>query len=215
MPPRPKLTKEKVIKAAYDITKEKGISYLSGRTLAKQLNTTTTPIFTLFSTMDEIKNEVYNIVIKEIKGYFKDLCEDEIVYKEFGLRWVKYAVENHHLYGMIFLMNEDSKPKNRIIEFYEITDPVVNMIKSKYELSDLDAKKVINHMIVYSTGLSTLINSGHEKYDEKRIIKLLSISFYGFLLVYKADGVKQLSTEELSLVVSETIKKIMGIEKHD
>ena len=39
MPPRPKYTREEIIRAAYELTREKGIDAVAAREVGKRLNT--------------------------------------------------------------------------------------------------------------------------------------------------------------------------------
>ena len=46
MPPKPKYTKEEIVAAAYEITREKGIDAVVAREVGRRLNTSSSPIFT-------------------------------------------------------------------------------------------------------------------------------------------------------------------------
>lgn len=48
MPPKPKFTKEKVVKAALKLISESGIDALTSRGLGKYLGCSACPIFTMF-----------------------------------------------------------------------------------------------------------------------------------------------------------------------
>ena len=60
MPPRPKYTKEEIVDAAFELTREKGIDSVVAREVGKRLNTSSSPIFTVWNSMEELKEEVFN-----------------------------------------------------------------------------------------------------------------------------------------------------------
>ena len=55
MPPKVKVTKEDIIRAAVDLVREYGAQSINARTLATVLSCSTQPIFSNFETMDELR----------------------------------------------------------------------------------------------------------------------------------------------------------------
>ena len=51
MPPKPKYTKEEIVNAAFELTREKGIDMVAAREVGKRLNTSPSPIFTVWNSM--------------------------------------------------------------------------------------------------------------------------------------------------------------------
>ena len=74
MPKKPKFTKEEVIKAGYQIIKERGKDNLTARFLAASLNCAISPIFTLFENMEELKNDGYQTVVQYGISFFRKDC---------------------------------------------------------------------------------------------------------------------------------------------
>ena len=62
---KPKCSKEDIINAAYELMIESGVDSIVSREVGKKLGTTTAPIFTFFSGMNELKEEVYQKTLKE------------------------------------------------------------------------------------------------------------------------------------------------------
>ncbi len=58
MPPKVRFTREEIIRAALDITRESGPEALTARSLAARLDCSAKPIFGLFRSMDEVQQEV-------------------------------------------------------------------------------------------------------------------------------------------------------------
>lgn len=54
MPPKPKYTRAEIVSAALSVVSEAGVDALTAKSLAKALHTSTTPIFTVFTSMQEV-----------------------------------------------------------------------------------------------------------------------------------------------------------------
>ena len=57
MPPKFKFTREEIIQAALDLTRESGIAAVTARGLGAKLGSSVKPIFSLFENMEEVQNE--------------------------------------------------------------------------------------------------------------------------------------------------------------
>ena len=68
MPPKAKFTKEQITKAALCVVSEKGAQALTAKELGAALGTSTTPIFTVFNSMQEVQDAV---------GYINSLTGDD------------------------------------------------------------------------------------------------------------------------------------------
>ena len=58
MPPKKHITKEIILEKAFAITKDFGFDSISARTLAKQLDCSTQPIYQAFTDMDGLKTAI-------------------------------------------------------------------------------------------------------------------------------------------------------------
>ena len=58
MPPTIKVTQERIVDTAYQLTKDKGFDCVTARKLAKEIGCSTQPIFRVYPGMEELKKEV-------------------------------------------------------------------------------------------------------------------------------------------------------------
>ena len=58
MPPKPKFTRDEIVSAALALVRERGESALTAREVGKALGVSSSPIFTMFMDMDELKAAV-------------------------------------------------------------------------------------------------------------------------------------------------------------
>lgn len=158
MPPRPKYSRDEIIDAAYEIMEEKGIDAVVAREVGKKLGTTTGPIFTFFNGMDELKEEVYQKGLRGVCEYLEDSIEYTPAFKEFGLRWIKYAKEHPNVYSMVFLMEGSQREVAGVFnkDFISMIEPIKADVSKTFDVSLEQAQSIVNKMAVFAQGIATL-----------------------------------------------------------
>lgn len=191
MPPKPKFSKEEIINAAYEIARSEGIDAVVARNIGKKLGTTSTPIFTFFNGMEELKNEVYGKAKAEAVAYLREAVHYFPAFKEFGLRWIRFAVQEPHLFRLLFA-GEDryaDTPESFMREFDAVTDPILQGIVAAFGVSAGDAKELFDQMILHANGMATFAMSHPGYLDEATTSRLLSETCIGLVAVIKLrDG---------------------------
>ena len=171
MPPKPKCTKEEVVDAAYSLMEVKGLESVTARDIGKKLNTTTTPIFTYFSGMDELKEAVYQRALSESVAYIKECLNYMPAFKEFGIRWIRYAYEHPNVYRLVYMMEGITKPTIGFInkDFMNMLEPMIEEVCRNFHLSEDDADKLVHEMCIHAQGIAALCVQNAANYDEKQI----------------------------------------------
>ena len=78
MPKKPIFTKEQVYKTAFEVFKIEGIDGISARNLAKSLGASPAPIYSFYSSIDTLKNELLDEAKKLFLDYVKKERTDSI-----------------------------------------------------------------------------------------------------------------------------------------
>lgn len=170
MPPKPKYTKDEVIQAAFELTEEKGILNVTARDVGRRLGTTPTPIFTYFNGMDELKEAVYQKALRESTDYISECINYMPAFKEFGLRWIRYAYEHPNIYRMVYLFEGVQKPMVGFVngDFVDALKPMKYEVMNYFKLSDEQTRILVNEMLTYAQGIATLcIQTG--EYNEDNV----------------------------------------------
>ncbi|MGM9588671.1 MAG: TetR/AcrR family transcriptional regulator [Faecousia sp.] len=197
MPPKPKYTKEEIVNAAYDLTREKGIDAVVAREVGKRLNTSSSPIFTVWSSMDELKEEVWMLAKQKYQQYMADVFEYSPSFKEFGMRCVGFAAEEPNLYRLLFLSQRDEhSPYIRFKqEFGSIFTPLVEEIRKTFGLSEVDAEDLLNQMIIFANGIAAFVINDTDSFSKEAVSRHLSQVCIGIVLTDKLrDGTMDLPT---------------------
>lgn len=108
MPPKPKFTREEVIRAALQLVSRKGMDGLTARELGESLGSSARPIFTLFKNMEELQTEVRAAAMRRFETYGNQISGDMPLFKQIGMRMVLFGMEEPKLYQLLF-MRENRK----------------------------------------------------------------------------------------------------------
>lgn len=103
MPPKTKISKEAIIKKAFELTQRNGFEKVTARALANELNCSTQPIFHTFRNMEDLKKEVY----LETRSFFEATMlqppsDPEMSYfLSMGLKYIELAQKEKHLFRLL------------------------------------------------------------------------------------------------------------------
>ena len=187
MPPKPKYTKEEIVAAAFELTREKGIDAVVAREVGKRLNTSSSPIFTIWSSMEELKEDVRRLAIQKYREYMADIFDYFPSFKEFGMRCVGFAAEEPNLFRLLFLTKrEEHSPYVRFKqEFESIFIPLVGEIMSQFQLSKSDAEDLLSQMIIFANGIAAYVLTDKNSFSKETVSRNLSQVCIGIVLTKK------------------------------
>lgn len=93
MPPKPKCTREEIISAALSIVSQHGSGALTAKALGAALKTSATPIFTVFSSMQEVAEAVKLAAMERFESYTHKIEIGVPIFKQIGMQMVLFAKE--------------------------------------------------------------------------------------------------------------------------
>ena len=188
MPPKPKFTKEEIVAAALALVSEKGIEALTSRELGARLGSSARPIFTVFSSMDEVQEEVRAAALKRFESYAEKAMHYTPVFKQVGMQMILFAIEEPKLYQLIY-MSENSGAVNFDGIFDRLGDVArlcVDGIQRDYGLSEKDARALFEHVWIYTFGIGALCATGMCRFSQEEIIRMLGQDFMAMLFYAKS-----------------------------
>ena len=105
MPPKFKFTREEIIQAALDLTRESGIAAVTARGLGAKLGSSVKPIFSLFENMEEVQNEVLKAAEKLSQVRIRETMESGQYppYKASGIAYICFAREEKELFKLLYM----------------------------------------------------------------------------------------------------------------
>ena len=183
--PRPNLfTKDNIIDASLEIMRREGPDGITARAVAEKLHTSTKPIFSLFSSMDEVKSETleraYSIYLKAIEDAMKEGKYPP--YKASGMAYIAFAGKEKELFKVLFMRDrtgETTETKDEDIA------PLINLIMKNVGLTEEEALFFHLEMWITVHGIASMIATSYLTLDEETVSMILSDSYLGLRLRYE------------------------------
>ena len=183
MPPKVKITKDDIINTAVEIARKNGAEAINARNVAAALGCSTQPVFTNFSSMDELRLAVIKKADEMCEEYMKSEIESGKYppYKASGMAYIRFAKEEKELFKLLYMRD---RSKESIPESTEQTDRMEGFIKDGTGLSENDAKLFHLEMWAYVHGIATMLATGFLELDFELISKILTDSYLGMRKQY-------------------------------
>ncbi len=173
MPPRVKVTKDMIVRAALDIIREEGHDKVSVRSIAEKLGCSTQPVLYSYGTMDEIWEDVYKGADAFHTDYMIPRVGDETdPVMSLWLNYIMFAKEEPRLFR--FLYQTDRFSAEALKKMTESPDAVtlIKMASAPYDFS-ADAEELFLTILSFVHGYASLLANGSVEYDEMQIKKML------------------------------------------
>ncbi len=178
MPPKAKFTKDEIVDAAFQIVRENGLSSLTARTLGAKLGSSARPIFTVFTGMEDVISEVKVKAKEEYNKYISyamNQTEDK-PFKMVGYMYIKFAQNESNLFRLLFMSDDYSLYDS--IEAHPLLDEnyerVSMLVKDYFHTSIENAKKLFEHLWIFSHGIASLCATNSCKFTDDEIKNMLS-----------------------------------------
>lgn len=188
MPPQFKFTREQIIDAALDVTRKNGIAGLTARSLAARLGSSAKPVFSLFSSMEEVQAEVIRAANEVYQSYIKNGLANEKYppYKGCGLAYIQFAKEEKELFKLLFMRDRTGE---KIEENRGEIRPILEIIMKNLGISEDEAFRFHIETWIYVHGIATMLATSFLDWDEEFTSAALTDVYEG--LKYRYSGGKQ------------------------
>lgn len=188
MPPKAKYSREEIIAAALELTREKGIDAVVARELGKKLGTSSSPIFTAFHNMEEVRNEVRKAAMRKFEECVSDGGNDAPTFKHVGMKMIQFAIEEPKLFQLLYMREhkESQKFEDLIGELGDTADVCLEMIQKEYDLSRYEAEVLFQQTWMHTFAICVLMAGKVCYFTEKEIVEILGRVVKGTLMLIKS-----------------------------
>ena len=176
MAPKFKFTKEEVLTVTIDFIRENGIEALTARELAKKLESSTKVIFSLFSNMKNLEAEAKFVAENIFSEKVNLALKDDSPFKRLGVEYILFSKNEPKLFQWLFMKKgiEVGSFKDFLpMRDYEYRS-VIESIDEEYKISIENAKKLYEHLFIYSHGIATLTVTGIYNFTPTEIIEYMT-----------------------------------------
>ncbi len=177
-------TKDEIIKAAIDLTREKGFSAVSARALGEKLGTSSRPVFSHFSNMEEVQQAI----IKAANDLYQTYRKEEITsgkyvpYKASGMAYIRFAKEEKELFKLLFMRD---RSQETIKEKPEEMDALIALICKQVNINKEEAKSFYLEMWAFTHGIATMVATNYLDWNETFISRALTDAYEGLKSRYE------------------------------
>lgn len=189
MPPKAKFTREEIIAAALEITREKGIKAVTARELGKKLDSSARPVFTVFPNMEEVISEVIQAAKALYKEYIEEGLKQGLAFRGVGIAYISFAVREEKLFRLLF-MSEQTETKgieNILTAIDDNFDAILESVMVPYGLQRQEALRLYQHLWIYTHGIATLLATGVCRFTQEEINEMEADVFMGLLKKIKEE----------------------------
>lgn len=188
MPPKAKFTKEEIVTTAFTIVRKLGINALTARSLAKELGSSSRPIFTVFENMEDLQTEVRNAAMKEFESYAEEAAEYTPAFKQIGIQMIQFANREPKLFQLLYMQeHNDSKSFEEHLKYLGDTGEVcLAMLEQEYALKRTEAIALFMQVWIFTYGICVLCATGACRFEEREIQEMLSREFASMLTLIKS-----------------------------
>ena len=186
MPPKSKLSKQDIIEVAVDIVRKQGEQGLNARSIATALGCSTQPIFSNFTSMEEL----YFCVIQRAEEINKAYIDTEISrgefpsYKASGMAYIRFAKEEKELFKLLYMRDRQSED---IPKEHALTNQMENLVQGNTGLEGDSAKLFHLEMWACVHGIATMFVTGFIDLRWELVSQMLTDIFQGLNQRYNKE----------------------------
>ena len=178
MPPKTKITKEKIIEAAVQTVRESGADTLNARDLAGRLGCSTQPIFSNFTSMQDVRLAV----IAEADRLCEDMISREVEsgkyppYKASGVAYIRFAAEEKELFKLLYMRDrtDESIPQET-----ELDNRMTSIVSSNTGLTKEASELFHLEMWTFVHGIAVMIATNYLPLEWDLISNMLTDAYQG------------------------------------
>lgn len=175
MPAKASFTRDMFIDAAFKIVRYKGRNKLSARSIARELNCSTMPLYSYLKSMKKVDKELKEKAIDLLLTY-QTTPRTGLAFFDMGLGYVLFARNEKNLFRFLFEGNDGTgKHANagKILKEFAFKN-LVQKMKTDQTLEGLDEQQlesILTKMWIFTHGLAFLINNNAFVEDDENYIK--------------------------------------------
>ena len=159
MPPKVNFSREDIINEAFEIVRKEGLQALSARRIAKNLRSSTQPIYREFESMKQLEAEIIEKAGEYALAYFLRNEEGDEPFLCIGLRYVSFALEEKELFQLLYMSEHGKECFMSLSSPFEVLIERMEQDQHLKSLNDTALKRILKHIGIFTHGLTTLIHA--------------------------------------------------------
>ncbi len=164
------IDKNSLLKVALNMVEKEGLESINARSLAHEAGISTKPIYRLYASLDDLKNDVNDLIKKEYDEFITKRVDNKNALITLCVAYIEFAQMHKNYFRSMFLShNLKWQNINDVLNEKWNQGAIINLV-NKHGLSFDEAKSLFVNVWLYSNGLATLIASNDLTIDNKEIL---------------------------------------------
>ena len=182
MPPKIRFAKDDVVKAAYEVAREKGLDAVNARSVAAQIGCSTQPLFREFSCMEDIKKEVFHYTLNRFEQETQEeQAQEENSLKAAGRVYLRMARNEPNLFRMLFMRKRCEESSNFAIA--SACEKAENFGR-EMNVEQKQAQGVYINFWMFIHGMATMFATGYLTLSDEMVERVLDDLVNGRSIVF-------------------------------
>ena len=186
MPPKVKISKQDIIQTAVDLIRKSGEDSVNARSIATALNCSTQPIFSNFSSMEELQEEVIYSAYCLYTEFLQEECKSSKYpkYKAFGMAYIRFAGEERELFKLLFMRDRSG---GESMDFSPDFDQSVQMIMHANSITEEKARLIHLEMWIFVHGIATMLATSFLSLEWDLVSDMLTDAYKGIIARHTSE----------------------------
>ncbi|MCL2254521.1 MAG: TetR/AcrR family transcriptional regulator [Lachnospiraceae bacterium] len=98
------ISRDGILKVAFEMAKDEGAINVTARKLAAKAGCSTQPIFRIFKSMEELEREIFLQAVAFFEGFYLNYSvKSESPFVNMGMAYIQFAIEQKNIFAMLFI----------------------------------------------------------------------------------------------------------------
>lgn len=179
MPPKSKTSKEDILNASFLIARRKGITEVNARSIAKQLNCSTQPLFRIYQNMNELKEDLIEKIYQYYREFTERYSDDDELFRV-SYAYIEFARKEKNLFKAVYVSDVGgTRSLSQVITSTYNQNIIQKMVK-QYQITEAKANQVFRDVRFYSHGIASYILVDSISLSDQEVVELLKIAIDKF-----------------------------------
>ena len=187
--PKQRITREMVVDAAFAITRQEGIAQVLVKRIADELGCSVQPIYSYCNSMEELRAAVAEKAAEHMQAFMAQHIDPADLFRSTGYAYVHYAKTEPHLFQLFI---QRKRPyMHTLDDLYgrDADSRVPQGIARQLNIPLERAKELHLNMLVFTTGIGTMLASGAADLPESELLARLEHAYQAFLRLAQKEDV--------------------------
>lgn len=180
--PKQRITKEMVVRAAFEIARSEGMEQVMVKNLARRLGCSVQPIYSYCENMDGLRREVVEQTRRFMEEYMAEHIDRDDLFRGTGRAYLRFAKEEPHLFRIFILHQREGISSLEDLYRTETNPHVAEFIAAKLKISIPQAKRLHLNMLIYTIGIGTIFSVTTPGISAEEIYAQQEAAYDAFLL---------------------------------